>query len=211
MPEPVAEVGGYFLEWRGQRSRDRSARSVRSGADIFGGADGMMDYGALAGLKFEVEAHGLKGQQQIGKDDGGIDAEFLGGGDGDFSGQFRLLADLDQGVVLADVAILLHVAAGLAQKPDGRAVDGAAQAGADEAAAVEDSVGSRESLVHFLHTGFDFTGRGPRNKYRQITVEAISVRLVIRCVGSACPDEIPSARSCCGPGLGTVGSPRRFN
>jgi hypothetical protein len=43
-------------------------------------------------------------------------------------------------VVLADVAVLLHVAAGLAQKPDRGAVDGLAQAGADKAAAVENGL-----------------------------------------------------------------------
>ena len=37
--------------------------------------------------------------------------------------------------VLADLAVLLHVAAGLTEKPDGRAVDGTAETGTDEAAA----------------------------------------------------------------------------
>jgi hypothetical protein len=44
-------------------------------------------------------------------------------------------------VVLADVAILLHVAAGLTEKPDGCAVDGTAETGTDEAAAIENGVG----------------------------------------------------------------------
>ena len=100
-----------------------------------------MDDGAFAGLELEVEAHGLERQQQVGKDDGGVDAEFFGGGDGDLGGDVGLLADFDQGVVLADVAVLLHVAAGLAQEPDGGAIDGLAQAGADKAAAVEDGFG----------------------------------------------------------------------
>src|SRR5579862_9094139 len=73
-----------------------------------------------------------------------------------------MLADFDQRVVLADVPIFLHVAAGLAQEPHRCAIDGAAQAGANKSAAVKDSFGSRESLVHFLHTGFDFTGLRPR-------------------------------------------------
>ena len=92
----------------------------------------MMDDGALAGLEFEGQAHGLERQQQVGKDDGCVDAELFGGGDGDFGGEVGLLADFDQRVVFADVAIFLHVAAGLAQKPDRRAVDGLAQAGAEK-------------------------------------------------------------------------------
>jgi hypothetical protein len=82
-----------------------------------------MHHGPLARLELEGQAHGFEGQQQVGKDDGRIDAELFSGGDGDFSGQIGLLADFDQRVVLADVAVLLHVAAGLAQKPDGGAVD----------------------------------------------------------------------------------------
>ena len=131
---------------------------MRSSADIFRGPHGMMDHGTLAGLEFEIEAHGLERQQQVGEDDRGVDAELLGGRDGDFCGELGLLADFHQRVVLADVAILLHVAAGLAQKPDRRAIDGAAQAGADKSAAVEDSFDGWGSLVRFLHTGLILTG-----------------------------------------------------
>ncbi len=44
-------------------------------------------------------------------------------------------ADVEQGVVLADGHVLGHVAAGLAEEPDGGAIDGLTQAGADEATA----------------------------------------------------------------------------
>ncbi len=88
---------------------------------------------------------GSRGSKQVGEDDGGVDAELFRGGDGDFGGDLRLLADFDQGMVLADVAVLLHVAAGLAQKPDGRAIDGFAQAGAQKAAAVEERVFSSKA------------------------------------------------------------------
>ncbi|HLI78110.1 MAG TPA: hypothetical protein VKV02_14285, partial [Acidobacteriaceae bacterium] len=43
-------------------------------------------------------------------------------------------ADLEQAVVLADGHVLGHIAASLAEKPHGGAVDGLAEAGADEAA-----------------------------------------------------------------------------
>ena len=44
-------------------------------------------------------------------------------------------ADVEQGVVAADGAVLRHVAAGLAEEPDGGAVGGKAEAGAKETAA----------------------------------------------------------------------------
>ena len=43
-----------------------------------------------------------------------------------------LLADFEQRILLADGAILGHVASGLAHEPDGRAVDGLSLAGANE-------------------------------------------------------------------------------
>ena len=99
-----------------------------------------MHHRAFAGLELERQAHGLERQQQVGKDDGRVHAQLFRGGDGDFGGELGLLADFDQRVVLADVAVFLHVAAGLAQKPDRRAVDGLAQAGAHKPAAFEHGV-----------------------------------------------------------------------
>ena len=125
---------GYFLNGAGDVAEVLRAIGAQQ-ADIFGGADGMMHDGAFSGLKFEVEAHGLKRQQQVGEDDRRIDTEFLGGRNGDFCGEFRLLADFDKGVMLANISVLLHVAAGLAQEPYRCAIDGAAQAGADKSAA----------------------------------------------------------------------------
>ena len=96
---------------------------------------GWWTYGAFAGDELEVEAHGGEGKEEVGEDDGGVDAEALGGGDGDFGGDVGRAADVEEGVVLADGHVLRHVAAGLAEEPDGGAVDGLAEAGADEAAA----------------------------------------------------------------------------
>ena len=89
---------------------------------------------------------GVKREQEVGEDDGCVDAEALGGGDGDFGGDFRGAADFEQGVVLADGHVLRHVAAGLAEEPDGGAVDGLAEAGTNEAAAV--GPGSRCRLIY---------------------------------------------------------------
>ena len=109
-------------------------RSVRRAADLFVGADGLVDYGAFAVDELEVEAHGGEGKQEVGEDDGGVDAEAFGGGDGDFGGDRGSAADFEEGVVFADGHVLGHIAAGLAEEPDGSAVDGLAEAGADEAA-----------------------------------------------------------------------------
>ena len=134
--QAIAKVRGDFLDGAGDVSQIAGAVGAQ-GAHVVGGADGMMDDRPLAGLELEVQAHRLQRQQQVGEDDGRVDAQLFRGGDGDLGGDLRLLADFDQRVVLADVAVLLHIAAGLAQKPDRRAVDGLAQAGAEKAAAVE--------------------------------------------------------------------------
>ena len=99
----------------------------------------MVDHRTFAGQKFEVQAHGFQGQQEVGKDDRGIDVELLGGGDGDFSGEVRVFADLEQRVVAADCLVFRHIAAGLAEKPDRGAVHGLAQAGANKTAAARET------------------------------------------------------------------------
>ena len=91
--------------------------------------------GAFAGYELEVEAHGGEGQEEVGEDDGGVDVEALGGGDGDFSGDVGRPADVEQGVMLAHGHVLGHIAAGLAEEPNGGAIDGLAETGANEAAA----------------------------------------------------------------------------
>ena len=95
-------------------------------------ADRLVDDGAFAGEELEGQAHDFERQQEVGEDDGGVDAEDFGGGDGDFGGELRLPADFEERMVLADGPVLGHVAAGLAHEPDGRAVDGLGLAGANE-------------------------------------------------------------------------------
>ena len=79
------------------------------------------------------QAHDFERQQKVGEDDGGVDAEDFRGRDGDLGGERGLLADLQKRVLLADRAILGHVASGLAHEPDGCAVDGLRLASANEA------------------------------------------------------------------------------
>ena len=103
--------------------------------DLLGGADGGVDDGAFAGEELEVEAHGGEGKEEVGEDDGGVDAEAFGRGDGDIGGDVGGAADVEEGVVFADRHVLGHVTTGLAEEPNGSAVHGATEAGADEAAA----------------------------------------------------------------------------
>jgi len=149
--EAIAEVCGDFLDGAGDVGKIFGLVSTQ-GEDVGGSANGMMDYRSLACLELERQAHWLKRQEQVSKDDGGIDAEFFGGSDGDFGGDLRLLADFDQSVMFADVAVLLHVAAGLTEEPDGRAVYGFAEAGADEARALEQAVLLRRWDLRCRHT-----------------------------------------------------------
>ncbi len=125
---------------------------------MLGRPDWMMNHGSFASLKFKWQPHWLKGQQQICEDDRGVHSEFLSRSDGYFCSYLRLLADLHQCVVLADVAVLLHVPAGLAEKPDGSAVDRAAQTGVDESAAVEDRIRRGWGYETWVHTSLDFIG-----------------------------------------------------
>ena len=78
------------------------------------------------------QAHDFQRKQQVGKDDGGVDAQSLGCGDGDFGGQRGLLADFDEGVVLADFAVLGHVTSRLAHKPNRGRVGGKTFTSTDE-------------------------------------------------------------------------------
>ena len=100
--------------------------------NVFGGANGLLDDGAFSRGKMKGQAHDFEGKQQVGKDDGGVDAENFSGGDGDFGGERGLLADFEQGILLADGAVLGHVASSLPHEPDGSAIDGLGFAGANE-------------------------------------------------------------------------------
>ena len=130
--EACVEVGGDFADGFGDVGELWRAVGAE-GADLLEGAEGLVDDGAFAVDELEVEAHGGEREEEVGEDDGGVDAEALGGGDGDLGGDGGRAADVEEGMVAADGHVLGHVAAGLAEEPDGRAVDGLAEAGADEA------------------------------------------------------------------------------
>jgi len=61
--------------------------------------------------------------------------------------------------MLANFPILLHVTAGLPQKPNRCAINRFAQASADKPAAVEDYLGRGRTLVNYIHIGFILPGQ----------------------------------------------------
>ena len=83
------KCAGYFLDCLSNVGKIASSISPQR-LDVFCGADRMMDYRALASLKFEVEAHRFQGKQNIGKDDSGIHTEALCRGDCNFSRQSQV-------------------------------------------------------------------------------------------------------------------------
>ena len=98
-----------------------------------------------------------------------------------------MLADFHQGVVLADIAIFLHVAAGLAQEPNRRAIDRTAQAGADKSAAVKDGFDGRLGKSRsFSHTGFDFRAEAVLDRIVEIRGRPRPLD-AIRCLSPDCP------------------------
>ena len=95
--------------------------------------DRVRDRRAFALDEIEVEPHRRERQQQIGKEDRGVDLDHVHRLQRDGDGELGMAADLEQGIALAQRAILRHVAAGLAHEPDRRGVDGLASAGSKEA------------------------------------------------------------------------------
>ncbi len=86
--------------------------------------------------KLEFHAHRLEDRQQIGKHNRRVDAKLLNRRAHHFATALRVAAELEEAQLLADRAILGHVAAGLAHQPDWREVDRLAAARAEKHAVV---------------------------------------------------------------------------
>ena len=126
--QPGAEVFRHQGDRVGHVAEFASAICAQH-VHVFGRANRFLDHRPFAGREMKWQAHDFQRQQQVGEDDGGVNLEELGGGDGDLGREFRLLADFDQGIMFADVAVLLHVAAGLAHEPNRSGLDRKALAG----------------------------------------------------------------------------------
>jgi hypothetical protein len=99
--------------------------------DVGFGANGFGEIGPFV-FQFEVETHGLGGDEDVRENDNGVDAQAAERLDGDFQGEIGSLANLQEGVFSPDFAVLRKVSAGLAHHPDGETRDGFAAAGAEE-------------------------------------------------------------------------------
>ena len=82
--------------------------------------------------EFEFEAHGFGGDEDVGENDDGVNAEEAKGLERDLDGEVGRFANLKKCVICADGAILGEIAAGLAHHPDGEARECFAAAGAEE-------------------------------------------------------------------------------
>ena len=83
------------------------------------GVERASDAGAFGKVKGEAEGKGDDGD--VGKEDGGVDAELVDGHEGDFSGEIRSEKEVAQWVLGAEGTVGGKVAARLAHEPDGRA------------------------------------------------------------------------------------------
>ena len=109
---------GYQAHGFGNESEIEGTISAKAG--YFGFlAQRFVDDWALSGGEMDGQAHDFQRKEQVGEDDGRVDAQLLGRSDSDFGGQFRLLADFDQRILFANGPILRHVTPGLAHEPHG--------------------------------------------------------------------------------------------
>ena len=116
-----------------RRSRAAAASaSRRTRSTSAGRADRVVDDRPFALGEFEVEAQRLEDQQDVGEEDRGVDAQPLGGGDGDLGGQVGVLAELEERDLRPDLAVFGHVPARLPHQPDRRDVGRLAAAGLEE-------------------------------------------------------------------------------
>src|SRR6266852_5355392 len=91
--------------------------------NVFGSAHRLFDLRTaaarpLAGCEVKGQSHHFERKQQIGEDDGRIDFEYLRCFNGDLGRNVRLLTDFDQRILLANGAVLRHIASSLAHEPD---------------------------------------------------------------------------------------------
>ncbi len=103
------------LEHKGQlRLRVRHAQCVH-GRTV---AHRVGEHRAAAFVEFEVEPHGLHGDEDVGEEDGRVEAEQVDGLQGDLGAQLRPLAQFEEADPAAHPLVFGQVAAGLAHEPD---------------------------------------------------------------------------------------------
>ena len=86
--------------------------------DVVGAVDRVLDNGADTGLDVVGEPEGLEDGEDIREHHQPVGAVVVPGEHGDLGGNLRVLDRLEKGVLLAQLAVLGDVAAGLAHQPD---------------------------------------------------------------------------------------------
>ena len=113
--------------------RQRFARFVvAQPIDVGGLADRPLDRGAFPLDEVDRQAHRPEGQQQIGKENGGVDVDEIDRLQRDGDGELGMTADFQEGMAFPQRPVVGHVAPRLAHEPDRRRIDGLAPAGAKE-------------------------------------------------------------------------------
>ena len=101
--------------------------------DVGGVLDRPFDRRPLTLDEIEVEPHRSEGEEEVGKKNRGVDFDGVDRLERDGDRQFGMAANLQQGIPLAQRAVVGHVTPGLAHEPHRRRVDGLPSAGAEEA------------------------------------------------------------------------------
>lgn len=110
---------------------------VVEAAEVGGGMEVPAEGGG--GVVVEGEAEGFEGEEDVGEEDGGVEVEVLDGAEGGFAGEAGDFAEVDEGMLAAEVLVMGMVATGLAHEPDRGAVGVAAlEGGGEEAHGVGD-------------------------------------------------------------------------
>ena len=105
---------------------------ARQPVHVLGGADRVVDRRPFTLHEIEVQPHRRERDEQIGEENRGVHVDEVHRLQRDGHGQFRVGTDLEEGIALAQRAIVRHVAARLAHEPDRRLVDRLPPAGAQK-------------------------------------------------------------------------------
>ena len=91
--------------------------------------DRIADDRSLLFTERQIQSHRLQRQQDVRKNNGGIQRKPFNGLKGHLRGQFRDFTNIQDAMILPNPLIFLHVSTGLTHKPDRRPVHGFPAAG----------------------------------------------------------------------------------
>ena len=123
-----------------------------------------MDDRPFALGEFELEAKRFQDQEDVGEEDGGVDAQPLGRGDRHRRGQLGAFAQLEERDLGANRPVFGHVTAGLPHQPDRRDIGRLATArleewGVPQRRGIRDDAGSGKQVMRLR-----FVNKGARRE-----------------------------------------------